>query len=158
MDFLFNPWRYVYVTATEKPGECLFCGISQNRNDEQNLVVHRGQYCYVILNAFPYTSGHIMVVPYDHVDELQKLSPPAAGEMMSLTQRLEGVLRGLYRPDGLNLGMNIGKAAGAGIAGHIHMHLLPRWMGDVNFMTSVGETRVLPEDLQTTYKRIREKL
>jgi ATP adenylyltransferase len=157
MDFLFNPWRYAYVTAGEKPGECLFCGISQSRNDEHNLVVHRGQHCYVILNAFPYTSGHVMVVPYEHVDELQKLSITAAGELIALTQKLEGVLRALYRPDGLNLGMNLGKAAGAGIAGHIHMHILPRWVGDVNFMTSVAETRVLPEDLATTYKRIREK-
>src|SRR5262249_50377045 len=104
-----------------------------------------------------YTSGHIMVVPYEHVDELQKLSVPAASELMVLTQKLEGVLRALYHPDGLNLGMNLGKAAGAGIAGHIHMHVLPRWVGDVNFMTSVAETRVLPEDLATTYKRIRAK-
>jgi ATP adenylyltransferase len=157
MDFLFTPWRYAYVTAAAKPGECVFCAISQAKNDEQNLVVHRGHHCFVILNAFPYTSGHTMVVPYEHVDELQKLTTPAALEMMALTQKLEGVLRALYRPDGLNLGMNLGKAAGAGVAGHIHMHILPRWIADVNFMTSVGETRVLPEDLQTTYKRIRSK-
>src|SRR5262249_24883639 len=157
MDFLFNPWRYAYVTAGEKPGECLFCGISRSRNDEQNLVVHRAQHCYVILNAFPYTSGHIMVVPYEHVDELQKLSVPAATEFMVLTQNVEVVLRALYHADGLNLGMNLRKAAGAGIARHIHMHVLPRWVGDVNFMTSVAETRVLPEDLATTYKRVREK-
>jgi ATP adenylyltransferase len=98
-----------------------------------------------------------MIVPYDHVDELQKLSSQAAEEMMALTQRLEGILRGLYHPDGLNLGMNLGKAAGAGVADHVHMHILPRWFGDVNFMSSVGETRVLPEDLKTTYKRIRSK-
>ncbi len=98
-----------------------------------------------------------MVVPYDHVDELQKLSAPAAQEMMALAQILEGVLREAYRPDGINLGMNLGKAAGAGVAGHIHMHILPRWFADGNFMTTVGETRVLPEDLPTTYKRIREK-
>jgi ATP adenylyltransferase len=157
MDFLFTPWRYAYVTAATKPGECLFCAILQAKNDDQNLVVHRGERCFVILNAFPYTSGHTMVVPYEHVDELQKLTTPAAQEMMALTQKLEGVLRALYRPDGLNLGMNLGKAAGAGIAGHIHMHILPRWIADVNFMTSVSETRVLPEDLQTTYQRIRSK-
>jgi ATP adenylyltransferase len=157
MDFLFTPWRYAYVTAATKPGECLFCGILQAKNDEQNLVVHRGERCFVILNAFPYTSGHTMVVPYEHVDELQKLTTPAAQEMIALTQKLEGVLRALYRPDGLNLGMNLGKAAGAGVADHIHMHILPRWIADVNFMTSVSETRVLPEDLQTTYKRIRSK-
>ena len=157
MDFLFTPWRYAYVTAATKPGECIFCSISQSQNDAQNLVVHRARHCFVILNAFPYTSGHTMVVPYEHVDELQKLAPPAAAEMMSLTQRLEGVLRSLYHPDGLNLGMNLGKAAGAGVAGHIHMHIMPRWVADVNFMTTVGETRVLPEDLQTTYQRIRSK-
>jgi ATP adenylyltransferase len=98
-----------------------------------------------------------MIVPYDHVEELTKLSQPAAQEMMELTQKLEGVLRELYRPDGINLGMNVGKAAGAGVAGHIHMHVLPRWFGDVNFMTAVGETRVLPEDLPTTYKKLRSK-
>ena len=157
MDFLFTPWRYAYVTAASKPGECVFCAIGEAPNDEQNLVVHRGQYCFVILNAFPYTSGHAMVVPYEHVDELQKLATPAANEMMALTQKLEGVLRSLYHPDGLNLGMNLGKAAGAGVAGHIHMHVLPRWIADVNFMTAVSETRVLPEDLQTTYQRIRPK-
>jgi ATP adenylyltransferase len=157
MDFLFTPWRYAYVTAGEKPGECLFCAILKAQNDTQNLVVHRGDHCFVILNAFPYTSGHTMVVPYQHVNELQKLTTPAAQEMMALTQKLEGVLRSLYHPDGLNLGMNLGKAAGAGVAAHIHMHILPRWIADVNFMTSVSETRVLPEDLQITYQRIRSK-
>ena len=157
MDFLFTPWRYAYVTAGTKPGECVFCAILKAQNDERNLVVYRGEHCFVILNAFPYTSGHTMVVPYEHVDELQKLTNTAAQEMIALTQKLEGVLRALYRPDGLNLGMNLGKAAGAGVADHIHMHILPRWIADVNFMTSVGETRVLPEDLQTTYQRIRSK-
>ena len=157
MDFLFTPWRYAYVTAVSDPGECLFCRVVQANNDEQTFVLHRAERCFVMLNAFPYTSGHVMVVPYDHVDELQKLSPPAAAEMMALTQRLEGILRSLYHPHGLNLGMNLGKAAGAGVAGHIHMHILPRWSGDVNFMSAVGETRVLPEDLQTSYKRIRAK-
>lgn len=157
MDFLFTPWRYAYVTGATKPGECLFCAILKAQNDTQNLVVHRGERCFVILNAFPYTSGHTMVVPYEHVNELQKLSTPAAQEMIALTQKLEGVLRSLYHPDGLNLGMNLGRAAGAGVADHIHMHILPRWIADVNFMTSVSETRVLPEDLETTYQRIRSK-
>src|SRR5882724_8791413 len=162
MDFLFTPWRYAYITGANNPGDCLFCGLIQPKNDqtkddEKALIVHRAKYCFVMLNAFPYTSGHAMVVPYEHVDELIKLSQPAAEEMMALTQRLEGILRELYRPDGLNLGMNLGKAAGAGVADHIHMHILPRWFGDVNFMSSVAETRVLPEDLPTTYKRIRSK-
>jgi ATP adenylyltransferase len=162
MDFLFTPWRYAYITGASNPGECVFCALIQSKNDqgkddEKALVVHRAKYCFVVLNAFPYTSGHAMVVPYDHLDELQKLAQPAVQEMMALTQRLEGVLRELYRPDGINLGMNLGKAAGAGVTGHIHMHILPRWFGDVNFMSSIAETRVLPEDLQTTYKRIRSK-
>ena len=157
MDFLFTPWRYAYITTANTPGDCLFCSVIKAKNDEQVLVVHRGRHCFVMLNAFPYTSGHVMVVPYEHVDELLKLSQSAAQEMMELTQRLEGILRELYHPDGLNLGMNLGKAGGAGVAAHIHMHILPRWFGDVNFMTSVAETRVLPEDLPTTYKRIRAK-
>ena len=157
MDTLFTPWRFAYVTTANNPGDCVFCGLIQAKNDEQALIVHRAKYCFVVLNAFPYSSGHTMVVPYEHVYQLQKLSSSAAEEMMALTQRLEGVLRDIYRPDGLNLGMNLGKAAGAGVANHIHMHVLPRWFADVNFMTSVGETRVLPEDLPTTYKRIRSK-
>src|SRR6478672_2871589 len=167
MDYLFTPWRYAYITGATDPGDCLFCGLihpknaqptnDQTKNDEQALIVHRAKYCFVVLNAFPYTSGHAMVVPYDHVDELTKLSQPAAKEMMELTQKLEGVLRELYRPDRVNLGMNIGKAAGAGVAGHIHMHILLRRFGDVNCMSAVGETRVLPEDLPTTYKKLRSK-
>jgi ATP adenylyltransferase len=157
MDFLFSPWRYSYVTTAARPGECVFCAILKAENDAETLVLHRGQSCFVMLNAFPYTSGHSMVVPYAHLDELGKLPRPAAEEMMALTQRLEGALREIYRPDGINLGMNVGKAAGAGVAGHIHMHVLPRWFGDTNFMTAVGETRLLPEDLQATYTRIKSK-
>jgi len=157
MDFLFTPWRYAYVTAVESTTGCVFCDVLHGENDEKGLIVHRGKHCFVILNAYPYTSGHTMVVPSEHVDQFQKLSTEAAQEMMALTQKLEGVLRELYHPDGLNLGMNLGKAAGAGVAGHIHMHILPRWIADVNFMGAISETRVLPEDLATTYKRIRSK-
>jgi ATP adenylyltransferase len=164
MDFLFTPWRYAYVTTADQSLGCLFCrvlqppeGQSQAESDAKNMIVHRGRHCFVILNTFPYTSGHVMVVPYQHVDQLLKLPAPAAQEMMELTQKMEGILRELYRPDGLNLGMNLGKAAGAGVAGHIHMHVLPRWIADASFMSVVGETRILPEDLATTYRRIREK-
>jgi ATP adenylyltransferase len=167
MDYLFTPWRYAYITGANAPAGCLFCGLLHPKNaqpknhqandDEKSLIVHRAEHCFVMLNAFPYTSGHAMIVPYEHVDELSKLSQPAAQEIMALTQRMEGILRELYRPDGVNLGMNIGKAAGAGVASHIHMHILPRWFGDVNFMSSIGETRVLPEDLQTMYKKLRSK-
>ncbi len=157
MDYLFTPWRYAYITGADKAPGCVFCDKLRENNDKQALIVHRGEHCFVILNAFPYTSGHTMIVPYEHIDELRKLSAPAAQEMMSLTQRLEGILRELYHPDGLNLGMNLGKAAGAGVAGHIHMHILPRWIADANFASVIGETRVLPEDLDTTYRRIKEK-
>jgi ATP adenylyltransferase len=144
MDFLFTPWRYAFVTSVDRAAGCLFCELSRAQDDEKNLIVHRDKHCFVILNAYPYTSGHVMVVPYQHVDQLQLLPEAAALEMMSLIRRLESILRDLYRPEGLNLGMNLGKAAGAGIAGHIHMHVLPRWLADANFISVIGETRVLP--------------
>jgi len=156
MDYLVTPWRYAYITNTAA-SECIFCVQPHSDNDEKALIVHRGQHCFVMLNAFPYTSGHVMIAPYEHVDQLQRLAAPAAQEMMALTQKLEGVLRDVYHPDGLNLGMNLGKAAGAGIAGHIHMHVLPRWVGDTSFVSVIGETRVLPEALETTYTRIKER-
>ena len=136
----------------------MFCNAVNAGNDEAARIVYRGQSCFVILNAYPYTPGHVMIVPYAHLDELQKLPPAAANEMMALSQRMESVLRQLYTPDGVNLGMNIGKAAGAGIAGHIHMHVLPRWVADANFLSVVGETRVLPETLEETWKRMTEAL
>ena len=157
MDYLWTPWRYAYIKSADSTTGCVFCDTASAGEDAKNYIVHRGQHCFLILNAFPYTSGHVMVVPYEHTDELHKLSAPAAQEMMLLCQRTEVVLRELYNPEGINLGMNIGKAAGAGIAGHIHMHLLPRWTADSNFMTVVGETRVLPEALEETYKRMKAK-
>jgi ATP adenylyltransferase len=157
MDYLWTPWRFAYMSTAGKTPGCVFCQKVAEQNDERALIVHRGKHCFVILNAFPYTSGHVMVVPFEHTDELQKLSAEAATEMMALTQRLEGILRSLYNPDGLNLGMNVGKAAGAGVAGHIHMHVLPRWVADSNFMTTVGETRILPEALDVTYSRITQE-
>ena len=154
MDYLWTPWRYAYVTgAGQQPG-CIFCD-APRESDLQARIVHRGAHCYVILNTYPYTNGHVMVVPYAHLDELRNLPAVAAQEMMTLTQRLEAVLRSLYRPDGINLGMNLGKAAGAGVAGHIHMHVLPRWTADANFVSVIGETRVLPEALDVTWDRIR---
>jgi len=156
MDYLVTPWRYAYITNTQT-SECVFCVQANSEDDEKRLIVHRGQHCFVMLNAFPYTSGHVMIAPYEHVDQLQKLAAPAAREMMALAQNLEGILRDVYHPDGLNLGMNLGKAAGAGIAGHIHMHVLPRWIGDTSFVSVIGETRVLPEALETTYQRIKER-
>jgi len=126
-------------------------------DDEKALIVHHGQHNFIVLNAFPYTSGHVMVVPYQHVDRLTRLPADTLAEMTELSQRLEGILFEVYHPDGINLGMNIGKAAGAGVAGHIHMHVLPRWVADANFMSVVGETRVLPELLAETYARLKQK-
>jgi ATP adenylyltransferase len=154
MDYLWTPWRYAYVSTAEKAAGCVFCNAVTAGDDEKARIVHRAQHCFIILNTYPYTPGHVMIVPYAHLDELRKLPPVAAAEMMTLAQRMESVLRELYKPDGINLGMNIGKAAGAGIAGHIHMHVLPRWVADANFMSVVGETRVLPELLEETWKRM----
>lgn len=157
MDYLWTPWRYAYITGADKPNACIFCELPKE-DDAKARIVHRGKSCYVILNTYPYTSGHVMVVPYAHLDELQKLPTDAAHEMMDLSQRMEKVLRALYKPDGVNLGMNIGAAAGAGVAGHIHMHVLPRWVADANFISVVGETRILPETLQTTWERIKKAM
>jgi ATP adenylyltransferase len=128
------------------------------QNDEANLIVYRGQANFIVLNRFPYTSGHLMVVPYSHVSELSAIDDAAAGEMMTLVRRAEKRLREVYRPNGLNIGMNIGESAGAGIAAHIHMHVVPRWHGDANFMTTIGETRILPEELGVTWKRVHDAL
>lgn len=154
MDYLWTPWRYAYVSGTLKSTGCVFCE-APKEDDAKARIVYRGTHCYVILNTYPYTPGHVMIVPYAHLDELRKLPSEAANEMMALSQRMELVLRELYHPDGINLGMNIGKAAGAGIAGHIHMHALSRWVADANFVSVVGETRVLPETLDVTWGKMR---
>jgi len=158
MDYLWTPWRYAYVTGAQKTSSCIFCDLPKLGDDAKAHIVHRGRACYIVLNAFPYTPGHVMIVPFAHLDELQKLPTETAHEIMDWSQRMEGVLRRLYTPDGINLGMNIGKAAGAGVAGHIHMHVLPRWVADANFVSVIGETRVLPESLETTYGRIKAAL
>jgi ATP adenylyltransferase len=158
MDHLWTPWRYAYVSGAAKISGCIFCDLPKEGDDTRVHIVSRAKYCYIILNTYPYTNGHVMIVPFEHVDELHKLNKPAAQEMTELAQRMEAVLRQLYSPDGINLGMNIGKAAGAGVAGHIHMHVLPRWVADANFVSVVGETRILPESLDMTYQRIRGAL
>ena len=157
MDYLWTPWRYHYMAQfhTVKQPECIFCDALQRNQDAETLIVHRAKKCFVILNRFPYTSGHVMIVPYAHVAELSLCAEPALAEMMGLAQRVEVVFQREYKPDGVNLGMNLGRAAGAGVAGHLHLHMLPRWFGDSNFMTVTAETRVHPEDLTTTYKRLK---
>ena len=160
MDYLWTPWRYQYMTeaaAGEKP-ECIFCDAVAKKKDSETLIVHRGAKAFIILNRFPYTSGHVMIVPYAHVAELKLCDAPTLDEVMQLAQRVEGVFKSQYKPDGMNLGMNLGSAAGAGVAGHLHLHMLPRWIGDASFITVTGETRVLPEDLKTTYERLSKAL
>jgi ATP adenylyltransferase len=160
MDYIWTPWRYQYMkeAASGKPVECVFCDAAARSDDAETLVVYRGAKTFVILNRYPYTSGHVMIVPYAHVAELGGCAPGALAEMMELAQRVEKAFHGNYKPDGMNLGMNLGRAAGAGVLGHLHLHMLPRWFGDANFMTVVGETRVHPEELTTTYERMRKAL
>src|SRR5262245_57207359 len=145
MDYLWTPWRYHYVTAPGQTGECVFCAAARAANDKERLVVFRATYNFVVLNRFAYTAGHAMVVPYAHVASISDLADEALVELIRLTRECERHLRSLYTPDGLNIGMNIGKSAGAGVAEHLHQHILPRWTGDSNFMTTVSETRILPE-------------
>jgi len=154
------------------PGDhrCVFCnmiasvdhavanGMAVDQAEKAAWILHRGKYCFLCLNAFPYATGHVLIVPYQHLAGLAELPAPAAQEMMRYAQTAETILRQTYRPDGLNLGVNLGEAAGAGVAGHLHMHALPRWVGDTNFMTVIAETRVLPEALETTWSKLRERL
>jgi ATP adenylyltransferase len=156
MDYLWTPWRFQYITKPEEPGECVLCAAARVGDDARSFVVHRAPRSYVILNRYPYTSGHLMVVPYDHVASLAELAPETLTEMVLLARDAERHLRAVYRPEGLNLGMNLGQSAGAGIAAHLHLHVLPRWRGDTNFMTVTAETRVVPEDLETTWRKLRE--
>jgi ATP adenylyltransferase len=160
MDYLWTPWRYQYMkdAASGNQPECIFCDAVARNKDAETLIVHRGAKSFVILNRFPYTSGHVMIVPYAHVAELNLCEAGTLDEMMRSAQRVETVFRANYKPDGMNLGMNLGRAAGAGVAGHLHLHMLPRWIGDSNFMTVTGETRVHPEDLKTTYERLSKAL
>jgi ATP adenylyltransferase len=160
MDYLWTPWRYQYMkeAASGIQTGCIFCDAAAAKDDAEALVVYRGTKTFIILNRFPYTSGHVMVVPYAHVPELSGLDADTLSEMMRQAQHVEAAFRADYKPDGMNVGMNLGRAAGAGVAGHVHMHVLPRWFGDSNFMTVTGETRVHPEELKTTYERLRRAL
>ena len=164
MDILWNPWRYDYIKSGEQKsntansGGCVFCDILKNpATDEEKFILHRAGFNFVILNIFPYVSGHLMIVPYAHLADLDKADKQATDEMMDLAKQCQTAIREVYQPNGMNLGMNFGKAAGAGVAEHFHLHILPRWIGDVNFMTSIGETRTIPEDLQTTYEKLKGK-
>jgi ATP adenylyltransferase len=159
MDRLWSPWRYKFITdaSREKSSKCIFCLLAQSTEDESNYIVHRAAYNYVVLNIYPYTAGHLLIIPYEHRSELDTLPKPASDEMMDLTKHSQRVLGESYKPDGFNIGINLGKAAGAGVAGHVHLHIMPRWAGDANFMTTIGETRLLNEDLSTTYSKLKGK-
>ena len=161
MDVLFSPWRYEYLTSGEKSPEsfCVFCDLQaeDERGDAEKLIVYHARHNYIVLNKFPYISGHLLIVPFSHVSDLDRADKETTDELMDLTKRCQTVLRAAYNPQGFNLGMNLGKAAGAGVAGHIHLHVMPRWFGDTNFTTTVGETRVIPEDLTTTYRKLRDE-
>ena len=154
MDQLWSPWRYQYVQRAHAAEGCIFCQKAESRNDAEDLLVFRGKHNYIVLNLYPYTAGHMMVVPYEHVATLEAASPGTLEEMILLARDGQRHLRVIYGSPGFNIGMNLGESAGAGIAGHIHLHVLPRWPGDTNFMTTIAETRVLTEELPVTYKKL----
>ena len=186
MDRLWTPWRYAYVTGAKtsmaRPGvpealaawtgdlDCVFCnmlaavdyaianGMPRDEVEAAAYILERGKTCFLVLNAFPYNNGHLMVVPYEHESSLAALPAATAAEIMVQAQRAERVLRAVYRPGGLNLGLNLGDSAGAGVAHHLHIHAVPRWNADTNFMSVVGETRILPELLSESWRRLREAL
>jgi ATP adenylyltransferase len=156
MDQLWSPWRFRYVSSAQKDEGCIFCGYASGdpSRDRERLILYRGRVNLVVLNLYPYTTGHLMVAPYAHLANLTQLDSATLQEMMELAQTAQAALESMYHPEGYNLGMNLGKSAGAGVADHLHLHILPRWNGDTNFMTVIGETRVHPEDLFTTYEKL----
>ncbi len=155
MKYIFSPWRMKYIQNHDEEG-CVFCNVQAQTDSAENLIVFRGRRAFVMLNRYPYTNGHLMVVANAHAPSLEDLDAETRAEMMELLTQCMGILRRNYRPQGFNLGANIGEAAGAGIADHVHLHIVPRWGGDTNFMSTLGQTRVLPEELEETYRRIRE--
>jgi ATP adenylyltransferase len=154
VDRLWSPWRLAYVTGNTTDAGCVFCR-APRLPDSESLILSSGTACYVVLNLYPYNNGHVMVVPYRHVATLAALTPDELHETAVLTQRAEIALTEAYQPHGINVGINIGKPAGAGVLDHVHVHLVPRWNGDTNFMTVVGNVRVLPEDLGQSLNRLR---
>ena len=161
MDVLWSPWRYAYIKSNDEKstagnGGCVFCGILNDpAGDEEKFILHRAGFNFIILNIYPYISGHLMIVPYEHLADLDRADKQITDELTDLTKRCQTVLREVYQPNGFNIGINQGKAAGAGVAEHLHQHILPRWVGDANFMTAIGETRTIPEDLRTTYDKLK---
>ena len=155
---IWAPWRLAYVSDASKDNEeeCIFCAKPREDDDEANLIVHRGERCFVILNLFPYTNGHLMIAPYEHLARLQDLTPETTAEIMSLAQRAMAGLERNYKPHGYNVGFNQGRVAGAGFEHHIHMHVVPRWGGDTNFMPVIADTKVMPETLEQSYAALKD--
>ena len=161
MDLLWSPWRYDYITGSggAKADGCVFCDIlNSSARDEEKFILKRAEFNFVILNIYPYGTGHLLIVPYAHIADLDKADKHTTDEMMDLMKSSQTALSEVYRPEGFNMGMNLGKSAGAGVAGHFHMHVLPRWSGDVNFMTAIGQTRTIPETLNITYEKLIGKI
>jgi ATP adenylyltransferase len=156
---IWAPWRLKYVKDASKDSgdECIFCAKPEQNDDEANLIVHRGERCFVILNLFPYTNGHLMVAPYEHVGSLPEVEPETVAEMMALAQQGIRVLGDVYGPQGFNVGCNQGRVAGAGVEHHIHMHVVPRWGGDTNFMPVLADTRVMPQSLEDSFAALKGK-
>lgn len=154
-DRLWAPWRLEYIRGP-KAEDCIFCRAVEADDDEAAYVVHRGEHCFVLLNAYPYNNGHVMIAPYAHEPTIEPLDEPTLNELMGLVKRTTQALRDVYAPEGFNVGINMGKAAGAGIEEHIHMHVLPRWTGDTNFMPVIADTRVLPQSLADSWRELKE--
>ena len=154
MDRLWTPWRFDYISKVDQAKSCVFCSILEESEDSSNFVLYRGRNVYVVMNLFPYTTGHLLIVANRHISCLNEASDGELGDFIQLCRQCENALRQEYRPNGFNMGFNVGRAAGAGIEQHLHMHVLPRWVGDSNFVSVVGETRILPEELPTTYRRL----
>ena len=153
MNHIWSPWRMEYIENSKVDG-CIFCMAQEKEDNAENLIAFRGERSYVILNRYPYTSGHLMVVPFEHRASLEDLDSQTRAEMMELTSHCMTILRKIYTPQAFNIGANIGEAAGAGVKDHVHIHIVPRWAGDTNFMSTVGDLRVLPEALEETYQRV----
>ena len=154
MDHIWTPWRMKYIKQNNDKKGCIFCNAARGEDDRENLVFYRGKHVFMILNRYPYTSGHVMCVPYAHEPRLGEVTKETRGEMMELVNKAVEVLQKVYTPEGFNIGLNLGEVAGAGVAEHLHIHIVPRWTGDTSFMTAVGDTRVLPESLTVTFERV----
>ena len=157
MDHLWAPWRVTYINSREKkPDACIFCDKAAQHQDDENLIVYRGPGCFVLLNLFPYNNGHLMIAPYAHVPSIEDLDTAQLSEVMVTAQKALAALRGAMHPHGFNMGINQGLVAGAGIADHVHFHIVPRWEGDTNFMPVLADTKVMPDFLRNTLRQIRD--